>query len=733
MANELQRLPDHQALAPAQSDFREPEQAADVRLLLRPLFVRRRLIAVIFCSLVLLVGLYSFLAPPMYECSASLLVQESDLGLSQTMGQLGTMLGGGKLTSGPSVTTETAILNSKQLIEQAVQRAGLDPQRRRDWRLEARELPRTAIIKVVARAHSVAKATALCRSLVEVYLECTRRLNSQAAGTAARIVYDQMNQTQRKLIEAEDRLRRFRQRTGTMALDVETKERISRLADITQQLQQAGAEQNASAAQLGRVQVLLRQETPRITSVTNYADNPVVEQLRQQLTELETSRAAALQEYVPTSSMVKSLDARIADVQRRLSLLARQQMQTVIKERQEAVNPVHQALLQTAATLDASRYASQARISALSQAASTDQEQLATLPDKEFELAQLMRETQTYAGTYALLSSKYQELKINEEAELANARLLEQPKAKPGRVAPRRMINLFLAAMLGLLLGVGAALLVDQLDPNLRFSDQIASQLGVDILGHVRALPAPEQLLLPDLAPGSELAEDYRTLRSHIALAPTIAPLQALLVTSATSAEGKSVTALNLATVFARQGRRVLLVDSDLRRPTLHEKLGLPCGQGLAEVLVGKAAPEGVIRETAVPHLFLLSAGQARAEAVDLLEQGRVRALLAALRSHYELIVLDSPPALGLADAQVLASAADGVLLVVEAGAATRQDLSRVRQLMAFVRANLIGAVVNRVDLAGEGRYDSYVQYRYYPSGGDTQALPPLPAGPNGG
>ena len=723
MANELERIPESQLPAPRTSaPYRPPEPPpADLRTVARAVVVRRGLVLGILAAVVVAVGLYSFLAPPMYECRASLLVQSDNVNLSlATEAGLGTLLGGG---SGPSVETELAILNSKQLVERAVRRSGLSPERRSDWLLEARDVNKTAVVRVVARAHSVAKARLLCTNAVAEYLECTRRLNREAAGTAARFVQGQAEEAERKLVAAQERLRSFKEQTGTIALDVETKERVSRLAEIGQQLEQAKAEQAAAQAQARRVKSLLAEQAPTVIASSNIGENPVVSQLQQTLTELETKRAEALQEYVPTSSTVRTLDGQIADTRRRLAGLAREHAETVIREQHRAVNPIHQSLLQTTAELAAAQSAGLARIQALGGAVKNGEQELASLPEREFQLAQLMREVETYAKTFGLLTAKYQELRINEEAEVANARVLEQPKALTHRVTPRRGLNLALALMLGLLLGVGAALLADHFGASLPFSDRVPEHLGTGVLGHVRAVPEGSGLLLPDLHSGTELAEDYRRLRASVALAPGGASLQALLVTSPGSGEGKSVTAINLATAFARQGRRVLVVDSDLRRPSLHEKLGLPGGMGLAEVFVGKAGLEAVIRETTVPNLHLLPAGEARAEAVDLLEVGRLRALLAELRTRYDLVVLDSPPALGIPDAQLLARAADGVLVVV-GSPANRHELARMRQLMAFIQATVIGAVVNRVDFSRQGRLDRYLQYY---AGYPGEPEPPTP------
>lgn len=729
MADKLQRIPEAPSPVLAAHEYRGGEPVTDLRQVARPLIIHRWLALAMFAAVVVLVAIYTAVVPPMYECTASLLVQGSDLKLGGAAGALGELLGTSE--SGPSVSNEVAILNGKQLVERAVRRSGLVYEEPSTWRVDARDTPKTNIIRVTARAQSKAKAERLCQNVIGEYLEQTRRINREAAGNAGRIVKEQLTDTERKLVEAEDRLRQFKQRTRTMALDVETRERVARLAEIVQQMEQSQAERSAAAAQAARVRALLAKQAPTVIASSQIGENPVAAQLRQTLTGLEVERAEALQEYTPTSSVVQTLDARIGDLKDRLSTLARQQADTIVRQQEKAMNPVHQQLVQQMVQLDANQAAAEARISALRQAAAAGEQDLSSLPDKEFTLAQLTRDVESYAKSFALLTAKYQELRVNEEAELANARVLEAPRGKERPVSPRRLFNMILAVALGCLLGVVSALLADQLGSKVRYSGEVAEHLGAEVLGRVRAVPAGSQLLLAELHSGDDLAEDYRSLRANVALGPSAGRLHALLITSAASAEGKSVTATNLATSFTRQGKRVLLVDSDLRRPSLHERLGAPLSPGLAELLVGKARLETVVRETAVPGLFLLPAGDSRSEAVDLLDVGRVRTLLDSLRQQYDLVVLDSPPALGAADTQVLAAAADGVLVVVGAGTTSRQDLGRLRQVMAFVRANLVGAVVNRVDLNGPDAFEAYPYYGYrsYPvaeaAAEPPRALPP--------
>jgi capsular exopolysaccharide synthesis family protein len=219
--------------------------------------------------------------------------------------------------------------------------------------------------------------------------------------------------------------------------------------------------------------------------------------------------------------------------------------------------------------------------------------------------------------------------------------------------------------------------------------------------------------------PRSFAAEAYRVLRTNLHYANPDTPIRRLLVTSAGEGEGKSTTVGNLGVCFAQADRTVLLVDADLRRPTINTFFRQPATPGLSSYLAGDALLDAVIQKTAVPNLSIVASGPTPPNPAELVGSRRMRELLEALSERFDMILLDSPPVLAVSDAAALVPTVDGVLLVVKSGSAARMALRRAKEAVQAVQGRIVGAVLNRFDASAEGysrryydRYESYYTKR---------------------
>jgi len=207
------------------------------------------------------------------------------------------------------------------------------------------------------------------------------------------------------------------------------------------------------------------------------------------------------------------------------------------------------------------------------------------------------------------------------------------------------------------------------------------------------------------------MAEAYRALRTSLLLTSLGAPPKVILVTSALPQEGKTTTSINTAIVLAQKGTRVLLIDADLRRPTIHKTLGMGPKTGLSNVLTGNATlQQTMVRSTILPSLWVLPAGTPPPNPAELLASTNMRDVLAELREQYDHIVVDTPPTLSVTDAVVMSTRADAVVLVIRCGQTTKQALRRARDILAQVNARVSGVLLNAVDLASP---DYYYYYEY--------------------
>jgi capsular exopolysaccharide synthesis family protein len=207
------------------------------------------------------------------------------------------------------------------------------------------------------------------------------------------------------------------------------------------------------------------------------------------------------------------------------------------------------------------------------------------------------------------------------------------------------------------------------------------------------------------------MAESYRALRTSLLLSNLGSPPKVIMVTSALPQEGKTTTSINVAVVLAQKGVRVLLIDADLRRPSIHKTLGMGPRSGLSNVLTGSTTLEQAISRTPIlPNLYILPAGTPPPNPAELLASSNMRDMLAQLREQYDHVVVDTPPCLSVTDAVVLSPRADAVVLVIRSGQTTKQSLRRARDIFAQVNAKLIGVLLNAVDLTSP---DYYYYYEY--------------------
>lgn len=339
-----------------------------------------------------------------------------------------------------------------------------------------------------------------------------------------------------------------------------------------------------------------------------------------------------------------------------------------------------------------------------------------TTEEQQSELERLNLTRSGQQAAYANLLSSYEEIRIAEASESSNIVVAEDAIPNYTPVRPRTRTNTLLAAGLGAMIAIGIGFLVEYLDDTVKSPEDVTSLVDMPTLGVISQIEGrrSRDRLVARSAPRSPISEAYRALRTNIQFAAVDGPLKSIVVTSAGPGEGKSTTAANLAVVLAQAGRKVVLVDADLRRPIQHRFFDLPNGRGLTTALLDVDAPVGEhIQDTAVPGLRVLTSSAIPPNPAELLGSQRYTELLEALESEADILVLDSPPVLTVTDALIMASRAGGVLLVVEAGATRRAGLQKAVDALLHAEGRILGIAMNRMTRRRSGYY-YYQYYQYY-------------------
>lgn len=446
-----------------------------------------------------------------------------------------------------------------------------------------------------------------------------------------------------------------------------------------------------------------------LVSAPGIAANPVIQQLYTQLGMAEAQQDSMIGlGAASTNPDLISINTTIATISAKVLTAVRNQIQSL-----------------------------DAQIEALDNLKQRSNAEIAAAPSTETEEARLAQQVQTIQKLSDQLQQDYQKARMSEAVEVGQVEIIDLADLPVTPMSEGRTRKLALGLILGLMLGVGTSVVVDGMNSAIRRRDDIERVLQVPGLAVIPRI-APEGAtnglarMLPKRAAAfrngkkhkrenglvtlydnaSSGAEAYRTLRTNLIFSQSVQTLRSIVVTSASPSEGKTTTAANLAVSFAQQGMRVLIVDCDLRRARLHKMFSIPREPGLTEFILGHADQDTVVKETSVTGLYVLASGQLPPNPAELLGGNRMRTALATLSGSFDLIVLDTPPLLAASDAAILATVADGVVLVVRAGVTEIEAGQQAIAQLASVGARVVGAVLNDPDEKVQS-YGGYYKYDY--------------------
>ncbi|MEW5739579.1 MAG: polysaccharide biosynthesis tyrosine autokinase [Myxococcota bacterium] len=344
------------------------------------------------------------------------------------------------------------------------------------------------------------------------------------------------------------------------------------------------------------------------------------------------------------------------------------------------------------------------------------------LEKKKVELDKFKQDSDNAKRQYESVYKRLKDIELSGALRTSNVKVLDAARPSMAPVRPNVPQGVLMGIIAGLLLGLGLALLLEFLDTSVASQQEVEERLGLTFLGFVPTIPegpaGPKDLHV-FREPKSMIAECTRAVRTNLLFMSPDKPFKRMLVTSSGPQEGKSTTVINLGITMAQSGNRVLIIDTDMRRPRLHKAFGVPNDVGVSSVVVGEGRAEDAIKSTEIPGLFVLPCGPIPPNPAELLHTKAFADLLSQLGEKFDRILLDSPPVGAVADAVVLATQADGVVVVLKAGQTHREVAQRTVKALRDVKANIYGAVLNDVNLE-KSKYGDYYYgyaYRYYGEG----------------
>ena len=561
--------------------------------------------------------------------------------------------------------------------------------------IDVEAVPGTRLIRVTYASTDPAFAARVANAHVDAFVRQGLRQRTALNQAGLDFLHARLAELKQRLQASEAALNEFRWRKGILATD-DKKENIvvEQLDDLNAQLSKAEAQRLAAEAELRTV------EQHGVTALPDLAKNTTFHELQVQL-------AVADGEHARMASQFKPSYGGVAELKRKADTI-RSYIDAEITRMGEAVRSNYRAARDKEERLR-TRFEEQ-KAQALQQ------------KDAGIEYAILTREVETNRALYESVLARMKEMTVAVEVRASNVSVADRavPPSAPAGAGRARSIGL--SALLAAIAGIVLAYVRDALDDSVKTTDDVERYGRLPSLGVVPdmslAIPgATPSSLLPRLLsrgrtdgpaivlarnPRAALTDAYRQVRTSLLLSRPGGPPRTLLVTSGLDGEGKTLTAANLAVAFSQIARSVLLIDADLRRPAGHRFFGLRSTPGLTELLTGQCTLDEVIQPVEGQTLFVLPAGATPPNPTELLGSAEMRLLLAEAGGRFDYVVVDSPAAFGVADAIVLSTVVDGVLVVARGGRTRRRSLRALRGRLAYVRAPLIGVVLNGGDEGSE-------------------------------
>jgi succinoglycan biosynthesis transport protein ExoP len=572
--------------------------------------------------------------------------------------------------------------------------------------------PNTRIIEVHYRSPDPQMAANIVNTLMQTYVENNFKARFESTMQASDWLSKQLVDLQMKVETSQEKLVKYQKEHEILGTDEKQNIITEKLDEINKDLTGAESDRMQKEALYRLVQsgdpdaVAANATSIQDGPSTGMSASQFLDGLRAREADLKIQIADLNTQFGPAYPKLSQLNNQVKEVDA--------QIQAETKKIVEKIRGQYVAALQLE--------------NMLRDALEKQKQEANKLNESAIEYSLLKRDVDTNRQLYEGLLQKMKEAGVSAGLKSNNFRIVDSARPPLSPIEPNIPRNLMFAVLLGLASGVGLAFLLEGLDNTVRTTEQAQAISGLPSMGMIplgsksaREGANPKRLiiatskeaveLVTQVRPQSQMAESYRALRTSLLLSNLGAPPKVIMVTSALPQEGKTTTSINTAVVLAQKGVRVLLIDADLRRPSIHKTLGMGPHSGLSNVLTGSTKLENAITRTAVlPNLFVLAAGTPPPNPAELLASANMRDVLNQLREEYDHIVIDTPPSLSVTDAVVLSPRADAVVLVIRSGQTTKQALRRSRDILTQVNAKIVGVLLNAVDLSSP---DYYYYYEY--------------------
>lgn len=671
-----------------------------------------------FLGVVIIVGLYTFMVTPIYRGFVTLqLIQDNPSALiGEKQDPFASIMGVD--TQAKFYETQFILLNSRPMALKIVEALNLrenplfkkmaeenpdaSPQEidngiagQMMLDLEVKPIKKSFLVEIAYLSPDKKLAQEVPNAIYREYLQFSMETRQQSYKLIKEWLENELHQLASKVEASEQKVYDHGKKKDFLALEGEDNVIVKKFVELNKVLTTAQSEKQARAAQYQQI----KEKGVDSALIVN---NPLIQKLREDKITQEAKISNIQKTYGKNYPQLQAEQAGLNDLNLRLN--------NEVNRLKTSIKADYEIALRTE--------------NLLTEEYENQKNKVSKLQDNMVQHNILKRDLQTNDQLYQALLARMKEASVASTMVTSNVAIIE-PAALPRRpYTPKKARNMALAAFIGLLGGVGLAFLMEYFDSTMKTSEEMERVCRIPALGVVPFFVEDTKEIEPikqgELAlstfehPKSAVSEAINHITASIMLSQSGGPPQAIMMASANPSEGKTTLSVNLASSMAINGRKVILIDADMRRPVIHKVFKINQQPGLSNFLVGDASLEDAIRSSIVPNLSILPAGTIPPSPVQLLNSQAFKDLVKILRRDYQNIIFDTPPIIGFADGRTIASLIDGVCLVFKHHSTTREAGHLARQLLSQVNAFLLGGVFNMVqkDKIGYGGYYGY--YKYY-------------------
>ena len=703
------------------------EYEIDIKDYLRIIRRRRGIVIGIISVCLILSILYFFYAPPNFTSTSKILVKRVESIFTSTYY---------KSPTEEELTNHIFLIKSYPVIEQTAESFTADELKKMgisskeeafsrmkndidNGRVEVSTKGESRIIEIRVTEANPYISQLFANRLAETYRSFDIEIKKEDAHSTYDFIADQTEKVQKDLEEAEEKLKEFKEKYGILGISAEIEQFIRQMSDIEKELKSASIEAEVLEKKINAVKSKLNEQQKALLTEASQTSYNVLVDLKRQLTSLENEKANLLiQGYAPEDQKIIKINQSIQSLKDKMSTVARDLLQ-----KEGTLDPLVQMedFMQQSVNLTIDYAVAKSRIEALDEALRYYKNRLNRIPKRELELARLEREKEANKEIYLMLLEKREQAQIEEVRESGGISILEIARLPKGPNTISKVKKSVLFLILGILLGVGGGFVVDYVDSAVRDEFEITRISGLPILGRIPVVEDDKKdknnskknpFVLSEKESRSHVAEAFRSLRANIKLSRAEGFPSSILITGPDAGSGKSMIAINLALSFVSSGKKVLLVDTDLRRPAIEKYLRIKKKKGLTELLVNE---EKEIQPLSFDGLKIIPSGQLPPNPSELLDSDRMKQLLNKWKKEYDIVLLDSPPLMTVSDSRILASEVEETLLVASYGETNRHILAQTSELLEQLSIEALGYILNKVDIHKEyGYYGYYYGYYYY-------------------